>query len=300
MSTGCNQAPPADDTEDAFVKHDIAVTGVSETYIADHPLPASDAPYSFTMRNYFVRLPVAYNPATPYRVQFGGPGCGGSATVGSEGGYLPTAHDDVILVSPSYVPTEGATTATNPGGCFADGATESPDVPYFDAVLAEVESHYCVNTSQISISGYSSGAWEAIMLGWARAGVVRGIASEAGGLRHNRPPGTNMPVAAFMVATDGDTENPIDMAPTDAKAISLGADGGSGQARDEILMRNGCVGTETTMWDPEYPLCQKYTGCPEAYPVVWCLMNTGGHYPAHPPYTPDGMAKFLGSLPDVP
>ncbi|HTM45726.1 MAG TPA: hypothetical protein VL137_12260 [Polyangiaceae bacterium] len=300
MSAGCTKQPPAMDTEAAFVKHDIAVTGVSQTYIDAHPLVASDAPYSFTMRNYYVKLPVNYDPMTAYRVQFGGPGCGGPATVGSEGGYLPSAHDDVILISPSYVPTQGATSATNPGSCFADGATDSPDVPYFDAVLAEVEANYCVNPKQISVSGYSSGAWEALLLGWARAGVVRGIATEAGGLRHNRPAGTNMPVAALMIGTQGDTENPIDLMPTDAKAIELGADGGSGQARDEILMRNGCTGTDTAMWDAQFPACLKYTGCPAAYPVVWCLMTTGGHYPAHMPYTPDAMAKFLDSLPDVP
>jgi poly(3-hydroxybutyrate) depolymerase len=150
------------------------------------------------------------------------------------------------------------------------------------------------------MSGYSSGAWEALLMGWARAGVVRGIATEAGGLRHNRPPGSNMKVAALMIATLGDTENPIDMSPTDAKAIELGADGGSGQARDEILTRNGCTGTATAPWDAQFPLCVTYTGCPAEYPVVWCEMNTGGHYPAHMPYTPDAMAKFLGSLPDVP
>jgi poly(3-hydroxybutyrate) depolymerase len=138
------------------------------------------------------------------------------------------------------------------------------------------------------------------MLGWARAGIVRGIATEAGGLRKNRPPGANKPVAALMIATQGDTENPINLQPTDAKAMDLGAAGGSAQARDEILMRNGCTGTATTTWDATYSLCQKYTGCPAAYPVVWCLMTTGGHYPAHPPYTPDAMAKFLATLPEIP
>jgi poly(3-hydroxybutyrate) depolymerase len=300
MSAGCNMPPPAADSPTAFIKHDIMVTGVSAAYISAHPLATGVAPYSFTARNYYLRLPTGYNPATPYRLVMGGTGCGGNATVGSEGGYLPSSHADQIQVSPSYVPTQGATSATNPGGCFADGSAESPDVPYFDAMLAEVSAKYCVDTSKVFVSGYSSGAWEALLLGWTRAGVVRGIATEAGGLRAGRPPGTNKPVAALMIGTNGDTENPINLTPTDAKAISLGATGGSGQARDEILARNHCTGTATAAWDATYPLCQKYTGCPAAYPVVWCLMITGGHYPAHPPYTPDAMAKFFASLPDAP
>jgi poly(3-hydroxybutyrate) depolymerase len=300
MSAGCNQPPPAADKETAFVKHDIAVTGVSAAYISAHPLPATTAPYSFTMRNYYVKLPTGYDPSKPYRVQMGGTGCGGNATVGSEGGYLPSAHADVLLISPSYVPTQGGTSATNPGSCFADSGTDTPEVAYFDAMLAEVSKTYCIDPTKVGVSGYSSGAWEALLLGWARAGVVRGIATEAGGLRANRPPGSNKPVAALMIATLSDTENPVNLAPTDAKAISLGASGGSGQARDEILARNGCTGTATADWDPTYPLCKKYTGCPAAYPVVWCGMTTGGHYPAHPPYTPDAMTKFLATLPEIP
>jgi poly(3-hydroxybutyrate) depolymerase len=302
MSEGCGMPPPQGDSSTALVKHDIMVTGVSQAYIAAHPLPASNGAYTFTARNYYVRLPQPYDPSKPYRLVFGGTGCGGGATVGQEGGYLSSVaaqRADQIQISLSYVPTQGATNATNPGSCFADGSAESPEVPYFDAVLAEVSKRYCFDPSKVTMQGYSSGAWLAYLYGWARAGVVRGIAAEAGGLRMNRPPGSNKPVAAFLVATLSDTENPVDIKLGDPKQISLGAFG-SGQARDEILARNKCTGTATTQWDPMYPLCQKYTGCPAAYPVVWCGMTTGGHYPAHPPYTPEAMNKFLGSLPDVP
>jgi hypothetical protein len=40
-------------------------------------------------------------------------------------------------------------------------------------------------------------------------------------------------------------------------------------------MRNGCVGTATAPWDQKYPACVKYTGCPAAYPVVWCAIDAG-------------------------
>ena len=80
------------------------------------------------------------------------------------------------------------------------------------------------------------------------------------------------------------------------------------------LKRNGCVAPDFvfdysdtttkqgnaphTSWDPMYPMCVKYTGCPAAYPVVWCALQ-GGHqvdnsggvsYKA-------GIWKFWSSLP---
>src|SRR6185369_13711123 len=101
------------------------------------------------------------------------------------------------------------------------------------------------------------GAWESYLLGCARAGVVRGIGTAEGGLRLTRPPCTDSPVAAMLVAGLQDTENPIgplDMPKNDSY--------GSAPARDDILARNGCVGTATTPWDPQFPACVQYTGCP--------------------------------------
>ena len=57
-----------------------------------------------------------------------------------------------------------------------------------------------------------------------------------------------------------------------------------------------------TPWDPAFPYCVKYTGCPAAYPVVWCALNGGakcGHQcdNADGVNYKDGMVKFFNSLP---
>jgi poly(3-hydroxybutyrate) depolymerase len=299
-TAGCEMPPPNNDSSTTFVKHDIMVTGVDQGYINSHTLVAGNGAYTFTNRNYYLRLPPNYDPSVAYGLAFGGGGCGGNATVGQEGGYLPgTNRNNWIQVSMSYVPTQGATNATNPGACFADSGTNTPEVAYFDAILKEVSAKYCVNAKNVVVSGYSSGAWEAFLMGYARAGVVRGIATEAGGMRLNRPAGSGKPVAAFIVTTKGDNTNPADLTPGSTTSVALGALGVN-QARDEILTRNGCTDKVTTAkWtdDARFPLCVKYTGCPANYPVVYCVPDTGGHYPAHPPYTPDGMYKFLSELP---
>ena len=88
-----------------------------------------------------------------------------------------------------------------------------------------------------------------------------------------------------MVEGLGDGANPIGpIIPPDGNLDSPG----SAPAREEILKRNGCVppdfvfdysDTTTNLgnaphipWEfPGNQTCVTYTGCPVAYPVVWCL-----------------------------
>ncbi|HVZ75047.1 MAG TPA: hypothetical protein VHJ20_21845 [Polyangia bacterium] len=248
-SAGCMKDIGASDNPGTYVKRNITVTGVTFTK------PATPGG-SWTNRVYWLDLPKNYNSSMPYPIIFGGGGCGGSLGGGS-GAFatLPTSSPLAIQVGLSYV-------WPNPGGaCFADGYADTPDLPYFDAILKEIEDNYCVDTSKVFVGGYSSGGWESYMLGFARGGVVRGIAPAAGGLRAmaDRPPPSNKPFAAIMVTGAGDTTNP-----------ATGATG-SMAARDLILQINGCTGTATAPYtNYNNGNCNQYTGCPAAYPVVYC------------------------------
>jgi poly(3-hydroxybutyrate) depolymerase len=182
--------------------------------------------------------------------------------------------------------------------CFADGASvctalpqnlplcvNNPEIAYVNAVIADVEAKYCVSKDQIFIGGYSSGAWEAMTMGCALANEIRGIATVFGGLRIHRP-ACDGPVAALMVTGTADSTNPIGPLVADMPYPATGTplltatavdatigyldSYGSAPERDDILARNACVGTATDMYDPGYPQCLKYTGCPANYPVVWC------------------------------
>jgi hypothetical protein len=77
---------------------------------------------------------------------------------------------------------------------------------------------------------------------------------------------------------------------------------GSAPARDDVLARNGCLGTATAPFDPKFPVCLKYTGCPEAYPVVWCELPIPSH--AVTGYNnvnyASAMWPFLTGLPPLP
>ena len=226
----------------------------------------------------------AVRPSKPYIVSIGGTGCSGNDTVGSGGGYyldqyVPASKAQVIDVSLSYV----VYTNTSKPTCFADDYVNSPEPQYLDAILADLESKYCIDRGKVFIHGHSSGAWEALTLGCARADVLRGVATQVGGgLRLHRPPCQKTPVATIYVEGLQDTDNPIGpLAPTDAKAIDLDSLG-SAPARDDLLMRNGCVGNATKHWDAAYPACVQYIGCPASAPVVWCAIHSTHNIGANP------------------
>lgn len=285
-SMGCNKAP-AGDNSNGFTKHDIAVTGVDAAFLPGGKNYGMQGAYDFTHRNYFLKLPTNYDPTKSYPLVVGGGGCGATDGLSGNGGGLNVFNGNqsvAIQVGLSYVYPAGA------GACFADDFPDTPDLPYFDAMLAEVESAYCVDTGRVFVAGYSSGAWEAIMLGCARGGVVRGIGTQAGGLRIHGPTCDGQPVSPMLIVGTGDTENPIGPLTTPENDSY-----GSAPARDEFLKQNGCTGTATAPYTgmAADSACVQYTGCPSSAPVVWCPIG-GGHGNLG---SADGIWPFWASLP---
>jgi poly(3-hydroxybutyrate) depolymerase len=289
-STGCGKPAPAGTSSTQTALKELEVPGVTDpVYLPggklfiNKNLPRSGK-WDWQTRAYGIRLPKNYDPSKAYPVVMGGGGCGGSIegfASGPNTGYSP--GDDLglaIQVGLAYL-----------GGCFDDGGpgidnrTDTPEVPYVRSVLDEIEANYCVDKSLVFLVGTSSGAWEANTTGCALADRVRSIGTVAGGLRNHRPACAG-PQAAFIIVDTGDNANPI--GPIVPPAGHLDS-GGSAPARDELLKRNKCVpegfvfsyesvngNAPSAQWDPAFPTCVKYTGCPEAYPVVWCAL-AGGH-----------------------
>ncbi|HEY0709606.1 MAG TPA: hypothetical protein VGG33_22535, partial [Polyangia bacterium] len=277
-SAGCGKAAPAGDSATTWIKHDVDVTGVDPAFIAAHP--ANVGGYTWTRRNYFLRLPANYDNQKAYAIHFGGGGCGNTNGLSGNGGgfVVPgTAESGAIQIGLSYVYDNGA--------CFKDEYPNTPELQYFDSIMKDLDSKYCFDRGKVFVAGYSSGAWEAYTLAFARGGVIRGIATAAGGLRRDRPTPARVPFAALLLTGQNDGANPIS-GPT-----------GSAAARDLVLQTNGCVGTATTDW-PGMANCKQYTGCPAAYPVIWCT-PPGDHTDGGGAYK-TVISKFWSGLPNVP
>jgi hypothetical protein len=305
MSAGCGMSPPAGDNSGGFKIHNLAVpacgTGaitskcVAPLFAPGGRLEEKNGAYSFVARNYAVQLPTNYDVNKAYPLMVGGGGCGGGPSESGGGYNAGQGAGDAIRIGLSYTSMQSL-------GCFADGGNScaitaaddaacvnTPEAPYFYAMLADVESKYCIDKSKVYLGGYSSGGWETYTLGCLAADVIRGILPVNGGLRNHRAACTG-PIPALMVTGANDPDNPVGplvpgtayapgmltSAMVDADIASLDSNG-SAPARDEILTRNGCIGNATAPYDAAFPLCMKYTGCPVKYPVVWCSVTGAGH-----------------------
>ena len=247
-STGCGNPPRGADKSTGFVKKDIAVTGVDMAFINKYPMN-NGTTYSWTKRNYFIRLPANYSPTKAYPVDMAGTGCGGGETTGSTGDYtlppLPTGSNsqtESIQIGLSYAESSAA----NPSCiAFTDDYVNSPEVQYIAAVVADISANYCVSTTQVFANGYSSGAFEAVTAEISNPDKLRGAGIQiGGGLRINHAPIMNKPIAMMFIVGTQDQGNPIGPLATVANDTN-----GSVVARDEVLHRNGCVAADFQIVD---------------------------------------------------
>jgi len=307
-SMGCGSQPPTGVNANNLAIQSVSVTSCGTGPVTPNCVSPDFSPggvgyiksgqWDFNNRNYGLQLPSNYNPTTPYPLILEGGGCTGGPT-DNGGGYNAGEGGSAIRVGLSYVAqcfADGGVWAGMPAGfgCSPDEAhvaicENTPEVPYINAVLDYLESHLCVDLGKVFIGGYSSGAWESSTVSCALANRIRGMSTTFGGMRIHRPACTG-PTAALMLVGADDNSNPIGplvmgmplpavgLSATDVNDDIIFLDSnGSAPMRDELLVRNGCTGTATAMYDAAYPQCVTYTGCPAAYPVVWCDLAGVGH-----------------------
>jgi hypothetical protein len=297
-SPGCGAPLGTDDVAAKFVARTVEVTGLADVYLPGGALAHASGVFNLSHRPYAVRLPATYDPSMPLPVRFEAGGCGRNATsfVAAPSSMFPVdPHHGIpmIEVALAYVDT-----CFLDGGPHIDDRTDSPEVPYFRAVLADVATRYCVDPSRVFVAGIASGGWEAELLGCAAADVVRGVASYGGGLRAHRP-ACKGPVAAILSGSTMDPEYPMGpLDPSDPRFVSNDSPG-LVPMRDDVLARNRCLGSGSRPWNPAFPACVTFTDCPDAFPVVWCPLlpsQTPGRV-GNVSYAPGAMLPFLDGLP---
>jgi hypothetical protein len=124
---------------------------------------------------------------------------------------------------------------------------------------------------------------------------VRGTATYGGGLRAHRPACAG-PVAAILIGANMDSANPRGPLDPSTSNDNLGLV----PMRDDILARDGCLGSPSRAWNIDFPNCVTFTDCPAALPVVWCVLPYPGRQrgrAGNVSYAPGAMLQFLNSLP---
>jgi poly(3-hydroxybutyrate) depolymerase len=227
-----------------------------------------------TVRTYRLSVPASYSPATPLPLVFGFHGVGGTgkgtqSSFGLEstragGGKAIFAYPDAL----SKVEPDGTSAVdwVTPLGASNQGI----DFAFFQALLTEIESKYCIDTSRVFATGISAGGIFTNFVGCWFGDALRGIAPVASMKPWSTPQSTanarcNGDVAAMVIHG---TNDPFSDYTTDG----LGA-------RDFWILQNGCQ-SAGPLADPITPnACLDFQGCKSGLPVVMCSHDEGHAWP---------------------
>jgi hypothetical protein len=255
MSPGCGKPLPADQEPRTRYRTDIATTMVDQAWLTEFDADADE----YMNRNYSVKVPLDYDPSKPYTVNIIGGGCGGDGQGwGGQAAWPDNDTSPVIHVHPNYK-----------GGCYQDDGANNPEEAFFDVWFPQILDRYCIDQQRVFMTGYSSGAWNAITHGCSRSKFIRAHGQSLGGLRERRSE-CQGPVAAIFAADVLDRGNPVHDTDEGTPCTGTEAEGcyrgekictgsravpdsgcvneGIALALRRVLERNGCVGTEREPW----------------------------------------------------
>lgn len=179
--------------------------------------------------------------------------------------------DSSIVAYPAGLPSGNAFTWTSSG----DKGLNQNAVRFFDAIVEQLASQYCIDLDNITVVGHSLGAWASNTVACARGGIVMASATVGGDGVIADCPG---PSAALVA------HNPDD---------KLASFDSTKRMMENRLKENGC-------FDPPVPLpnnalnCQQYS-CANGTDVLWCPheLDTDERGTYYPHNWPQVMATYI-------
>ena len=249
-----------------------AVEGESAVLPAGPLVPAAARPGSTrtsmhtldvggTTRKYLLVEPAVLDPAKKLPLVLVFHGDGGQASSFHSGYPFESASGDgAILAYPDGI------------GFTWDLETtfENRDVKFAVAIIDELASRFLVDRTRLFATGYSSGGFLSNVIACQRSGLLRAIASNAGGA----------PYKQSQTWPNGYSKCP-DQAPIPMLALHGEDDYGvtlaSGRFSAEYWAYvNGCKTDE--METTGYKECRAYRGCPAGKAVAFCQIPGLGHW----------------------
>jgi len=225
MSAGCSKAPPT-----------------LKSATVNQATPVNSIMVGGQSRQFLTRWPTNYDNKKAYPLHIGLHGANGSISENGKDnfGLWSLAKDSTIFVTLAAM-----------GGLWS----ATTDLAYADAVLKQVESELCIDTSKVVLEGFSQGGAMSWYLTGSRPGVFRAVIGHSGG-------GVGGIPALSPVAYLG----------------SLGTAEGNGQntQTDQFAKANGCTIDTLPRAETGKHVCTPYKGCKDGFPVTWCSYD-GGH-----------------------
>ena len=188
-------------------------------------------------------------------------------------GLLPLSNNNAIFVAPNGTQTNGSPCTGTGDGEASCGWPNSggKDLALVDAVVAEVEKNFCIDTTRIFATGWSYGGSMSYAVGCARPlggpdapwGVRAVALYSAAQLSGNFTP--SMPVAFYASHGTHDSVLNYDQM-------------GSLPLAQNFAKVNGCTWATPTKVTSGQHVCTNMMGCKMGYPLEYCSFN-GDHTP---------------------
>jgi hypothetical protein len=243
------------------------------------PNPVSGDP---EYRGWWTLVPTGYvvDSSNPYKVIFNANGCPGFAYLAGNGGYPYQNVDNGQAIQVGL----DLDTFSERLGCYDGRDPTSNDLLFLPWLMSQIEDELCVDMNHEFFSTYADDASLMQQFNCAFPDKFRGSVSVSGfepgapGSPGLLPACVSKPTAAFYVHDFNDTE-------TSYSAILPGC--------SRVLQQNGCSNTQcdpldSTLTSPyavpkgvnlaPTAVCRQFDGCPEDYPVVFCVTYNQGHF----------------------
>jgi polyhydroxybutyrate depolymerase len=248
----------------------------------------SQTPVSVTLRGVerfvLAQVPEAYAPDLPFDlvVAFHGRTNPNSQVRGYFD--LDDSLPQAIILYPSALPDGNGFRWSDPG----DATDLLRDYELFDALLATFAAAYCIDLDRVFVVGHSLGASFANSVACHRGGVVRAVATVAGGIEEA---GCDGGAAALIIHHPDDRLVPIE------EGL---------RARNAFIAANQLRPDPVPVSEPELSRlgCVRF-GPDSPDPVVWCVHDfattTSGRYYPHnwPDFSDEAIARFFRDLAPV-
>lgn len=260
MSAGCGKAPGI----------------ASSQYNNGKPISITAANMQ---RRYILSVPSNYDNKHPYRLVISFHQRDGNDIQNYSWQYyglLPLSNNTTIFVAPNGQ-LNGAPCAGTGNGQTSCGwpNPSNSDIALADAVVAQIEENFCVDTNRIFATGWSFGGAMSYEMACARPlgttnGYIRGVAVYSGSPQITSGPCPPMKQVAYY-ASHGTNDNVLQYS------------GGVSMAQN-FAKANGCTWANPTQATGGH-VCTNIAGCMTGYPVEFCSFVGG-----HTPYPDNGQA----------
>jgi poly(3-hydroxybutyrate) depolymerase len=229
-------------------------------------------------REYILNVPTNYDNSHPYRLIIAYHELNGNDDEMYRNQYyhlLPLATNTAIFVAPNG--QQNNANCTQAGGCGWPNPNNT-DLAFADALVAQIEQAFCVDTDRIFATGWSFGGSMSYKtacerpLGGVANGYIRAIAVYSGSqLSGNCTP--TKPVAYYASHGTADAVLCYDQTRTAGCTVGNGL-----SLAQNFSMANGCTFMTPTKVTSGNHVCTSMTGCMTGYPVEFCSFN-GPHTP---------------------